>query len=587
MILQALHGYYERLLDENRVVPQGFQKKEIPFVIVLDAEGKFVDLEDTRSGEGRNRRTGRFVVPQSVERTGDNAWQKANLLWDHKGYVVGHSDTDHATAKKQHESFLGRIREVLKGLPDEGVKAVTRFLEIGDFQGILAHPTWRDVVAKGGSLSFRLSDETLLVCERPAVRQRVAAVATSVESGTPPQACLITGESAVPARTHSPIKGVRRKNKTTTRAKIVSFKLPAFGSYGKQQSLNAPMGRRAEFSYTTALNTLLDRDSHQKLIVGDSTVIFWTERRHEIESVFANFFGEQEKGVPVQDHKQILALYRAPESGVRPELDPTIRFYILGLVAPNEARIAVRFWYTGPVREVAENIGAHFDDLEIAAPPKWSPYLSIRTLLRAIATRNDLDTVPPNLAGDTMKAILVGTSYPSPLLAAAIRRIRAEQSQKDPRTGTLTPNVTYARVALIKAILVRDTRIGGPFRLNAGKEVGMSLDIGNTNVGYRLGRLFAILEKTQEEASPGINATIRDRFYGAASATPIAAFPHLMKLKNHHLTKIENRGRAINIEKLIGEIMDGITDFPVHLSLQDQGRFAVGYYHQRQRLFGN
>lgn len=584
MILQALHGYYQRLLDENRVVPQGFQRKEIPFVIVLDAEGKFVDLENTRSGEGRNRRACRFVVPQSVERTGDNAWQKANLLWDNEGYVVGYSDTDRARAQRQREAFLGQIREVLKDLPDEGVQAVTRFLEIGDFRGILAHPTWREVVARGGNLSFRLQDEALLVCERPAVRQRVAAVATTVESGTPLQACLITGESEVPARTHSPIKGVRRANPTG--AKIVSFKLPAFGSFGKQQSLNAPVGRRAEFSYTTALNTLLDRDSHQKLLVGDATVIFWAERRDGFESVFADLFGEQAKGVPVQDHKQILALYRAPESGVRPELDPSVRFYILGL-APNAARIAVRFWYTGTVREVAENIGAHFDDLEIAAPPKWSPYLSIRTLLRAIAARNDLDTVPPNLAGDTMKAILVGTSYPSPLLAATIRRIRAEQSQKDPRTGKLTPNVTYARVALIKAILVRDTRIGGPFRLNAGKEVGMSLDLGNTNVGYRLGRLFAILEKTQEEASPGINATIRDRFYGAASATPIAAFPHLMKLKNHHLTKIENRGRAINIEKLIGEIMDGITDFPVHLSLQDQGRFAVGYYHQRQRLFGN
>lgn len=584
MILQALHGYYQRLLDENRVVPQGFQKKEIPFVIVLDAEGKFVDLESTRSGEGRNRRASRFVVPQSVERTGDNAWQKANLLWDNEGYVVGYSDTDRARAQRQREAFLGQIREVLKDLPDEGVQAVTRFLEIGDFRGILAHPTWREVVARGGNLSFRLQDETLLVCERPAVRQRVAAVATTVESGTPLQACLITGESEVPARTHSPIKGVRRAN--TTGAKIVSFKLPAFGSYGKQQSLNAPVGRRAEFSYTTALNTLLDRDSNQKLLVGDATVIFWAARRHEIESVFADFFGEQAKGVPVQDHKQILALYRAPESGVRPELDPSVLFYILGL-APNAARIAVRFWYTGPVREVVENIGAHFDDLEIATPRTRHPYLSMRTLLRAVATRDDLDTVPPNLAGDIMKAILVGTSYPSSLLAAVVRRVRAEQSRKDPKTGKLTPNVTYPRAALIKAVLVRDTRLGGPFRLNAGKEVGMSLDPGNTNVGYRLGRLFAVLEKVQEEANPRINATIRDRFYGSASSVPVAAFPHLMKLKNHHLAKLENRGRAVNLEKLVVEIVCGLADFPAHLSLQDQGRFAVGYYHQRQSLFGN
>jgi CRISPR-associated protein Csd1 len=249
-------------------------------------------------------------------------------------------------------------------------------------------------------------------------------------------------------------------------------------------------------------------------------------------------------------------------------LDPNTRFFVLGL-APNAARIAVRFWYAGTVGEVAANISAHFDDLEIVAPPKWSPYLSLRTLLRGIALQGDLENVPPNLAGDFMKAILTGTPYPRTLLAGALRRVRAER------------DVTYPRAALVKAVLARETRYYGSLE----KEVGMSLDGSTTNVGYCLGRLFAVLEKAQEEASPGINATIRDRFYGAASATPVAAFPHLLKLKNHHLAKLENRGRAVNLERLIGEIMDGVSDFPAHLSLQDQGRFAVGYYHQRQDLF--
>jgi CRISPR-associated protein Csd1 len=179
------------------------------------------------------------------------------------------------------------------------------------------------------------------------------------------------------------------------------------------------------------------------------------------------------------------------------------------------------------------------------------------------------DNVPPNLAGDTMKAILAGTPYPQTLLSAAVRRCRAERE------------ITYPRASLIKAVLARETR----YYNKTTKEVGMSLDTTNNNVGYRLGRLFATLEKIQEEASPGINATIRDRFYGSASATPVAAFPHLMKLKNHHLGKLDGKGRAIHFERIIGEIMDGLSDLPTHLSLADQGRFAVGYYHQRQAFF--
>jgi CRISPR-associated protein Csd1 len=168
-----------------------------------------------------------------------------------------------------------------------------------------------------------------------------------------------------------------------------------------------------------------------------------------------------------------------------------------------------------------------------------------------------------------MKSILAGTTYPLTLLSAAVRRCRAERE------------ITYPRAALIKGVLAREAR----YYRKIDKEVGMALDPGNTNVGYRLGRLFATLEKIQEEANPGINATIRERFYGAASSIPVAAFPHLMKLKNHHLAKLENRGRAVNLEKIIGEIVCGIEDFPAHLDLHDQGRFAIGYYHHRQDFF--
>ena len=246
-------------------------------------------------------------------------------------------------------------------------------------------------------------------------------------------------------------------------------------------------------------------------------------------------------------------------------LDDNTKFYVLGL-SPNAARIAIRFWYAGTVSEVEQNIRQHFEDIAIVHDPHQPEYLSLFRLLVSTALQGDSKKIQPNLAGDFMKAILAGTSYPETLLSSAIRRIRAEHE------------VTYPRASLIKAVLVRKARY------KKEKEViDMSLDTSNTNAGYRIGRLFAVLEKIHEEAK--INAAIRDRFYGSASSRPATVFPHLMKLKNHHIAKLENRGRAVNLEKIIGEIVDDIQDFPTHLTLDDQGRFAVGYYHQRQDFF--
>jgi CRISPR-associated protein Csd1 len=240
----------------------------------------------------------------------------------------------------------------------------------------------------------------------------------------------------------------------------------------------------------------------------------------------------------------------------------------------------VRFWLEGSIKDFKQRICQHFEDIAIVHGPNEADYLSLFRLLVSTATEGKADNIQPNLGGDMMRAILNGTPYPRTLLNAVIRRIKAEQSKRG-SDGRVLPNVTHARAALIKGILVRNAR----FNHSKSKEVSVSLDKENSNVGYRLGRLFAVLERTQQAAQGDLNATIRDRFYGAASTTPVSVFPRLLKLKNHHLAKLDNKGQAVSLEREIGSILDGITTFPNHLSLDDQGRFAIGYYHQRQDFF--
>jgi CRISPR-associated protein Csd1 len=414
-----------------------------------------------------------------------------------------------------------------------------------------------------GNLSFRLEGDQQLICQREAIRKRV------LSSGTGPadqkQMCLITGNKDVPARLHTAIKGVRGAQ--SSGANIVSFNLRAFSSYGKEQGLNAPVGENAEFAYTTALNCLLARDSRQRMQVGDATTVFWSQRKNPIEGWFAAFFTDEWQNSE-QENQAIKALYESPLTGNLPILDDLTPFYVLGL-SPNASRLAIRFWYEGTVGETVGRILQHFDDCKMVHSLKQPDRLSMFRTLLSIAAQRKADNIQPNLAGDMMFSILTGRPYPRTLLSSAVRRSRAEQE------------VTYERAALIKASLVRLTRINR----SGTKEVTMKLDRSSPSVGYRLGRLFAVLEKIQEEANPGINATIRDRYYGAASSTPVTVFSILLKLKNHHLAKLENRGRAVNLERTIGEIMEGITAFPSHLTLDEQGRFAVGYYHQRADFF--
>lgn len=568
MILRALCDYYERKPDLPRL---GFETKAIPFLIEIDAAGEFVQIEDTRTAAGKKNIPRNFLVPQGEKKTSGVA---ANFLWDNVEYVLGMPDADKLAerrAKKKEEEYLSRLKEmhtafVAKIEPrvnhDEALKAVLDFLGAPDKTRFEADPLWPEIRDTNPNVTFRLSGDKELICQRPAVRALFEGASADAETIT----CLITGESDGFERLHTAIKGVWGAQ--TSGANIVSFNKEAFNSFAKEQGANAPVGKRAAFAYTTALNHLLSRESAQRIQVGDASTVFWSEKPSVLEDSFADIFDEPPKDDPAKQTRAIEALFKSPQTGTLVAEGGDTRFYVLGL-APNAARISVRFWLVGTVAEMSGRIRQHFEDLKVVHASYEKPYLSLFRLLVATATQGKSENIPPNLAGDFMRALLEGLPYPQTLLAAAVRRIRAERE------------VTYSRAALIKACINRQAR----YSHSNEKEIDVSLDESNRNPGYRTGRLFAVLEKVQEEAvNP--SATIRDRFYGAASSTPVTVFANLMKLKNHHLAnpKLEE-GRKRYFEKLIGEIMSGIDDFPAHLSLPDQGRFAIGYYHQRQIFF--
>jgi CRISPR-associated protein Csd1 len=568
MILQALNRYYERAEDLPR---EGWVRRGVDYVVVLDGQGQCINIEpvgERKKGKTIPRET---LVPaigkQAMKHT--NSGKDANLLWDNASFVFG---TGNKGAIKI-ASFIDTLHDWLGGIDDPGVNAVERFC-----RGLQSMPDKLPALLerfqikeefdiRDPVLAFRLVSDIENVHARRVVRSEYESKLVSAHSQAQLLGnCLVTGEIGVPlAPNESVIKGVWGAQPAG--ANIVSFNARAFESYGKRErnGENAPVSLRASFAYTTSLNHLLA--SRQRIQVGDTSTLFWAEEPHELESAVPDLFGEPPKDDPNRGINALKALYSAVQSGKFTVGDASTRFHVLGL-APNAARIAIRFWETATAMELAKRIQSHFEDIRIAHADYEPEHLSLFRLLTGVALLNKADNIPPNLGGEVLRAILEDLPYPTPLLNLAVQRCRAEQKP------------TYARAAVIKASLNRLIRRGN----KTEREYLPMLDPANTNPAYRLGRLFAVLEKIQEEASPGLNATIRDRYYGAASSTPVSVYTTLLRLKNHHLGKL-NRGRAVQMEKLIGEIMDGLADFPRQLALPDQGRFALGYYHQRQTFF--
>ncbi len=591
MILQALAHYYDRLQTDSsvKIAPLGFEQKKIDFLILLTEEGALSALWDLREGTGK-KKAGRITqVPKSVKRTVGVA---ANLLWDTAPYALGHLLRSDKKAKlvyrgkgaakqldltqskkelakmkarvpKQQMAFIEKIETTFAGCDDVAIQSLLAFLHPAEFGVLFAHPLWPEVEENGGNLTFAMEGGEL-ICQRAAVVQAIIDRAKPASGGP---VCSVTGRRDELAELHTAIKGVWGAQ--SSGANIVSFNLSSVCSYGKKQGHNAPVGKQAEFAYTTALNYLLASD-RQRMQVGDASTVFWAKDPADFEQTFISYFEQPVKGEEAVKYDQIRGLLAAVHSGVpaEEELRP---FYVLGL-APNAARISIRFWYEGNLKQIKERVAEFFADLDVVKSPRDPEFLSLLQLLSSTATEGKIDHLPPNVAGDFARAVFMGGNYPRTLLANAVRRCKAEQ------------RVTFARVSIIKACLIRNAQ----FLKSNNQEVSVALDKTYEDMGYVLGRLFAVLERIQEKAQPGINKTIRDTYFGAATSSPQITFKRLNELSMHHLAKIRNGGKSIVwYERLKQEVYGLIPPSGIRnqFSLEEQARFAVGYYHQRQDFF--
>ena len=573
MILKALYDYYHRM---GELAPMGFEKKEITFLIVIDVNGNFIRVDDTRNEKKVPKK---FTVPRDINRTGKVP--KSQLLWDNGEYVLGipkdeKSDGDQEKkerdAKLKNSAFIEKCREIAEVLPDsKALKAVLSFYENGGVEKVMQDEKWESVLKdRKRNISFILQGDSKPIPELEEIKSYVESKnGREAADGLP--ICLITGSrgNSVVCTSSTMIAG------SQSTAKLVSFqKGYGYDSYYKEQCGNAPMSTEAEAAYTTALKTLLDKNSRNKFLLGNRTFVFWAsntkESSREVESSFFDFIGSQKQDNPNAGLERIRNVLSAVWSGESPSASGD-RFYVLGL-APNAARIAVVYWNECSVRDFAGSLLKHFEDMEIIRDKKDTrPYFGLYNILSAVALGGKSSEVQQNLPEALLKSVLQATAYPFPLYTACLRRINAELSEKACFSAT--------RMAIIKAFLNRQN--------TNHKKIEVMLDKENKNIGYLCGRLFAVLVKIQEDAS-GIN-TIAERYMSAASSSPATVFSTILNLSIHHSENLKSEGAKIFYEKLKQEIIGNLPPegFPAHLDLQDQGRFFVGYYQQRQDFFAN
>lgn len=589
-ILQSLDSYYHRLPG---VAEPGWAPIKFGWCIVLNREGQPVDLEDLRDLLGKKPKLKDYLVPWSDEVAKRTSGIVANLFADKTAYVLGRTAGEGKRTANEHGAFVSEHLRMLDGQEDEGLIALRRFLEDWQPEGLESLPRFTPDMLDS-NIMFRLEREHSFLHERPAARTLLASQDSDGEGSAGNEGfCLITGEFGPIARLHRSIKGV--ENAQSSGAPLVSCnskESPAFSSYYKDQGLLSPTGKTAAFRYTTALNHLLTRDGPNRLRrpVGDATVVYWADASNakaaeDADILFAHLLDsdatDEDQAAKVRDLMKQVAAGR-PLAELRPEIEPGTRFHVLGL-SPNAARLSVRFWLSDTLDSFAARLARHQADLSIEPPPhNWGAAPSVnRLLVNTAAAQRDFKNIPPLLAGEVMRAVLSGGRYPQSLLSAAIIRLRA---------GDNAASGWHA--AVIRAVLVRQGR-RDPLIPEQG-ETPMSLKRDHANPGYQLGRLFAVYELAQRAALGNINATIRDRYFGAASATPASVFPLIVRGGMNHLAKVrkDKPGWAHLIERELEEINDRFDPrpdgiWPRSLRLQDQGEFAIGYYHQRAAKLTN
>jgi len=566
MILQSLHKYYERLAPEKQVPEFGFSMENVGFVLEIDRSGCLIHEHDIREGEGNKVRPILIEIPYTNKVNVRAVNIEPNFLVDKAAYLLGN---DKKTKPKRlpecYKSFVSLTQTVLSDTDDDGAHAIQKFYQSWNPDEAPKRLRYWDEIAsdKAGFIAFRLNDERQYIHMRPKVRNAWQKYLSSQKSNLQGQ-CLLSGSPDTDLQQlHAQFKGITGGQ--SSGKSLVSFNIQSSESYGKEQSFNAPVSVEAEFKSSTALKHLI-RNKAQHLYIGETYTVFWTERDSRIEGMLGMILDP--KDVEAEDSKDVRLFLEAIRGGKRHEgIESDVKFYILG-ISPNAARLAVRFWHVCSVGELEERIGQHFRDLQIQQSFDSDPeFPGIRRILwETYNKKSRTETASPLLSGAFMKSILEGALYPQALQNAVVNRIRADQ------------DINYVRAAILKAILVRKNR-----KYNRGMEVSMSLDKENKNPAYLLGRLFAVLEKSQTDAlGKNINATIKDRFFSSASATPKAVFPQLLRLSQHYIGKAEY-GR-LN-DKKIEEILCDVQDFPAHLSLDEQSLFILGYYHQRQNFF--